>query len=208
MKDESIEKYMLPVKTIVQYLWNRETRKNERVCYLECSNGEVLTVNIPFSWMSFMAFNLNRKYYNEISKGFRVSDPIAILKIPGLPMQRSDSQIVGKNKKGEVCILENPAYTESIKKAELLGEGLFEQRWVQLPIREPVCATCIYNIRGSEQYDLSQCNCWVVDLLDRLGILYSKLHRVVVSTNGSRFRTVKSEECIIIVIRRVEGGKQ
>jgi len=206
MKD-SINEYLLPVKTKVDYLWSRETRKNERVCYLETKSGEVLTVALPFDWAQYICSAINKKFYYETTRGRKVSDPICVMKIDGTPMQKSESLIVGKDKKGELAIIENPAYTESIKKAELLGEGIFIERWVVLPIREPVCVTCIYNIKGSEQYDLSQSNAWVMDLLDRLGILYSKLHRVVVSTNGSRFRTVKEEPCIIIVIRRVENGK-
>ena len=197
-KKNSIEEYLLPVAVKVEY------SKNERVVYLETASGEILTVNIPTSWAYFMATAVNQRYVDKVTKGYQVSDPIALLRIEGLPLQKSDSQIVGTDKQGNLVIMENPVYTESIKKAELLGDELFLQRWVQLPITCPVMISCIYNVNGRGQYDIAQCNSWVLDLLNRLNILHSKTHHIVKSMDGSRFRKIKEEPFVLVVIRKVE----
>ena len=197
-KKDSIEECLLPVRVAVEY------SKNERVTYLETASGEVLTVAVPVSWAYYMSMAINRRYTEKITKGYQVSDPIALIKIEGLPLQKSDSQIVGQDKQGNLVILENPAYTESIKKAEILGDELFLQRWVQLPITCPVMISCIYNVNGRGQYDIAQANAWVIDLLNRLNILHSKTHHIVKSMDGSRFRKIKEEPFILIVIRKVE----
>lgn len=204
MKKDSINELLLPVRVRIEYTWNRETKHNERVCYLECANGEMLTGNLPFAWTGFIASSLNRKYVASISSGQRVSNPIAIIKIEGLPMQRMDSQIVGEGKDGNPRILDNPEYTESIKKAGLLGEELFLERWTQLPISDPISVECIFSINGKQQYVISECLSWVLDLLHQLGIIKSKSHRVVKSVNGSRFRSVKEGTCTLVILRRVE----
>jgi hypothetical protein len=203
MKD-SINEYMLPVRAKVEYYWNKETKKNERVCYVECANEEPLTVSVPFDWAQYIATTLNRRITSKLYGHSKVSDPVAFIKIPGLPMQKADSQIVVEGKDGSLVIQEHPDYTKSIENAALLGEELFLERWAQLPIDFPIMVTCIYNIKGREQYNMAQCNEWVLDLLDRLRIIRSKLHRTVASMDGSCFRIVKDDVCTMVVIRRIE----
>ena len=199
----TIEDLLLPVRARVQYQWNRETKKNERVCFVECGNGEILTGNVPFDWMHFICSCLNKKYINDSTKPYRVSNPIAVLRIEGLPLQKSESQIISTNKKGDMCIVESPDYTESINRAALLGEELFLERFTQLPISDPIVVSCIYNINGRGQYDLAQCNAWVLDMLNRLGIIHSKTNRTVKSTDGSRFRLIKESPFVMVIIRKV-----
>lgn len=206
--NNSINESLLPVRTRVEYELNPEKGWKERVCYLECANGEILTGNLPFAWMQYIASAINHKYIGSAVKEYNVSNPIALIRIDGLPIQRSDSQIIGKDSKGKLSIAENPLYTESIKKAEQLGEELFLERWCQLPIRDPIMVSCIYNINGRTRYNIAKCNAWVIDLLDRLNIIYSKSHHVVKSMNGSRFRTIKEPPFVLVIIRKVEGKEK
>ena len=197
-KKDSIEEFLIPVRVAVEYV------KGERVVFLEAANGEVLTVSLPFSWANYMSYSINRKYADSIVSGYKVSDPIAIIKINGLPLQKSESQIVVTDKMGDMKIQENSLYTDSIEQARLLGDNLFVARWVQLPITCPVMISCIYNVNGRGQYDIAQANAWVIDLLNRLNILHSKTHHIVRSMDGSRFRKVKEEPFVLVVIRKVE----
>ena len=195
----SIEEFLLPVRVRVDYI------KGERIVYLECANGEVLTVNLPFAWAQFMAFNINRQYFSRTNGSDKASNPVAVLRINGLPMQRSETQIVVPGNNGNLIIQENPAYTESIREAGLLGEELFLERYIQLPIKEPINICCIYNITGRERYNIARANAWVLDLLDRLNIIQGFSHRIVKSMNGSKVRVIKEEPFILIIIRKLEG---
>jgi len=204
MKD-SISQHMLPVRVRVEYAVNPETQEPERVCFVECANNELLTGNVPFSWANYICASLNRKYVAKQGQARRLTDPIAILRIDGNPIQKNESKIVAEDKHGNFRIMDSLEYVESINRAALLGEEIFMERWCQLPISEPIIVSCIFSITGREQYNMAQCQSWILDLLWKLGIIRVATHTVVKSMNGSKFRKVKENPCTLVVIRKMEG---
>jgi hypothetical protein len=163
---------------------------------------------LPYSWAEFIATAINRRYIARASSGYQVSDPIAVLRIEGLPFQKNESQIVARGKDDNFHIQDNPAYEESIKQAALLGENIFLERWSQLPIDEPVTVSCIYFIKGKAQYVLPQCNAYVLDLLDKLNVIKGKSQLYVKSMDGSQFRGTRENPYILVIIRKVEVKKK
>jgi hypothetical protein len=137
-------------------------------------------------------------------RGHVDKDPIAVIRIEGLPLMKSESKIVG-TKNGIMQILDSPEYVESIVKAGLLGEELFIGRWTQLPIDEPIQITCEYHVTGRLHYNLAQCNAWILDLLHGLSIIKSKGRFVVINMDGSRFIKENGEPYVLITIRKTKG---
>lgn len=196
----SLEKHLLPVRVRVEYNPNPDSGMLERVCYVECANGEILTGSIPFDWAQYIARELNKGRYLDIIRARR-TDPIAILRLEGLPLQKTDAKIaILKDKIVELA--DNPAYIKSIQLAAAMGEDLFIERWAQLPISDPVTVTCEYYINGHATYSLPLCNAWVLDLLKELRIIKSAGHRGVKSMDGSRFIKATDRPHSIITIRR------
>lgn len=194
-----ISRHLLPVSVHVEYAENPETGKTERICCVQCSNGEYLTPNIPFTWCHFIAAAINRQYYKKINPGHYATEPIASLRIPGLPMEKSESNVVGMNKAGQLVFMDNPDYVATIKAAAALGEEIFLSRWTLLPIKSKVIITCLYRINGRKTYNLALLNAWSLDLLYGLNIIKSKGHRQVVSMDGSRIELADQAETIITI---------
>jgi len=199
----SIEKYLVPARVRVEYSPNPSSGKLERVCYVECANGEILTGSIPFEWAQFICKCLN---HGRLIGGTREAEkePVALLRIDGLPLQKTEAIVVGKEQ-GLWVAKDAPAYLASISMACALGEEIFMYRWTQLPIEKPVSISCTYNITGHNVYNLPLCNAWVLDLLEGLHIIKSKGHRYVKSMDGSRFGKVNDNPHTLIAIREWKG---
>jgi len=197
----TIDKYLLPVRTKIEYK-PREDGSLERMCYVACSNGEILTGGLPFGWAQYICRRLNGGYY-EHSYNKSYNKPIAVLQIDGNPLQKSEAKMATR-KNGKLILQDSPAYIDSIKSAKLLGEQLFIERWTKLPIEKHVCVACEYYLRGRQRYNLSLCNAWVLDLLYRLHIIKTADHHVVKSMDGSGFYKAKDDPYTLIKIMEME----
>jgi hypothetical protein len=201
--ENTIRKYLIPVTVRTEYLGTDTKGGYERISYLECANGEILTVSLPFDWAQYLAMIINRRHMKKLEKNYvENTTPLAVINIPGFPLQKTGSKIVAEDKKGMPVIMDSPVYLKSIENAMLLGEDLFIQRWTQLPINEPITITCVYEAHESEKYNLPLCNAWVLDLLTRLNIIKSDKANIVKNMDGSRFRNTRKEPSVYILIRK------
>lgn len=202
---DTLSNYLLPVRVRIEYNPNPNSGLLERVCYLETRRGELLTNSVPFHWAQYMATKINGDYYRRTAPKQIVSDPIAVLRIDGLPFQKFDeSKMVVRDKKGTLKLDDAPAYKESIAKAGLLGEDLFLNRWTQLPIVDPVNISCTYAVNSDKEFNIPLCNAWVLDLLYELGIIKSRGHKIVTAMDACSVRRVSSNPHTLVAIRRVE----
>lgn len=193
----TIDKYLLPVRTKIEYK-PREDGSLERVCYVACNNGEILTGGLPFDWAEFITRRLNSSYYAQTNNK-SYNNVIAVLRIEGNPLEKTDAKM-GTNKNGKIILQDNPIYTESIRQLGLLGEHIFTERWAQLPITSPVSIACEYHLRGKKRYNIALCNAWVLDILNKLNIIKATDQYVVESMDGSRFFRSKGDPYVIVKI--------
>lgn len=196
-KADTINEYLLPVRIRVEYS-PKDDGKLERVSYVECNNGEILTGGLPYEWAQFVCRQLNRAvFYQKNNKCY--NEPIAVLRIDGNPLQKTDARIATE-KDGHLILQDNQIYTNSIKEAGLLGEHLFLERWVQLPIDMPVVIACQYYLRGYKRYNIALCNAWILDLLYGLNIIKRADQHIVKSMDGSGFYKAEDDPYTIVKI--------
>lgn len=194
-KKNTIGRLLLPVRMRMVQLVDGSLAN----CII-CNNGEQLTDNIPYDWAQFICTTLNEKYYKKNNSVGRL---LAVMRIPGNPIQMSESQrVVEKN--GTFSIVQNPDYYQSFERIAQIGEDLFINRWTQLPIQIPIEVSAFYNVHSKTQFSLPSVNEWLLDLLKTIGIIQSTKAFQVKSMDGSYIKHTAKPE-IIVTIR--EGGK-
>lgn len=185
---DTINKLLLPTRVRVEYDLNPNTSKLERICYVECKNGELLTGNVPWDWANYICSSLNKKHIHNSVNKYVITDPIAVLRIDGLPLTTAQY-------KGGYAI------KEDLDRLVLVGEELFMERWTQLPIDKPISIACTFNVSGKEKYILPLCNAWVLEILYGLGIIKQMNQHIVKTMDGSSIKYNANDNHTLIVIR-------
>lgn len=200
------ESLSLPLN-VVRILGKAEDRgpDNPVIGACVCDNdGEYLTRALPEPVCNEIVRICNAHYVDSklVAKGKTYGGLLFFAKIPGTPMDKPESQVVGLDKNDRPIVCDSPRYLQYID--DFVGKCTVRNAtsYVTMPITDKCQVCCTYHCDNRAGKSLPAYVEATLDCLVAAGILKSKGHYVVNNTDGSRIYPDMDKPRTVITIRR------
>lgn len=199
---------LIPVEAYDRVLPDKSSYgKVIKVSALKAKNGTMVCSGLPAHWLNYIKEAINTHYKKEayrVKQQSKVNPVIATFNLPGQPMAKTDSKVVGYNADGAMVIEPNKEYNSYIiqlkKKQHIIIKGKTEL----IPIETAVIVECIYYIKriNNTRYNIADLLSTTLDVLVQLHILKSSKDNIVIGVGETKICYTKEEPETVVTIRR------
>ncbi len=174
-------------------------------CGVYDANGDYITRSLPESVCDDIIRICNEQFYDKNFQSVTYGRHLCYMNVAINPMDKPESQVVSKDKDGNMIVVDSPAYIKYLQDFADAFEASNIPIHIDLPIDLKCQLTARFYCSTKEGRSLPAYLESLLDCLVYCGIIKSSKHRVINNTDGSRIYFSAKEPRIELFLR--EWGK-